>query len=169
MATASRDRPDVSSIEASFAAFFTANRTVLYRALYLLTGDRDEADDISQEALVRVWSNWSRVSRMDRPTGYLFRTALNVFRQRARSVKRRRWDPLAVSADGIEAADTRDELSRAVARLSPRRRIVLILVEVLGFEREEVAIFLRVRPGSVRMMLTRAKRDLRAHLGGEAE
>jgi len=52
--------------------------------MYLLTGDRREAEDLAQEALVRAFERWSRVRSMANPPGYVYRTAINLNRNRLR-------------------------------------------------------------------------------------
>lgn len=81
---------------ASFEAFFDAEHEGLFGALYLLAGDRQDAEELMQEAFLRIWERWDRVSRMQRPSGYLYRTALNLFRMRRRRLlvaARRLWRP----------------------------------------------------------------------------
>jgi len=73
---------------ATFEAFFDAERARLLRALYLLTGNRDEAEEVLQDAFIAVWERWDRVGAMDDPTGYLFRTALNRHRSGVRRAAR---------------------------------------------------------------------------------
>src|SRR4051812_24639048 len=68
----------------SFESFFETNRSRLFGALCLVTGNRQEAEDITQDAFLRIWERWDRMSEVEDPTGYLFRTAMNVFRNRAR-------------------------------------------------------------------------------------
>ena len=67
-----------------FAEFFQAEHVRLARAMYLVTGSAAEADELTQEAMVRIYERWDRVQRMDNPQGYLFRTALNLHRSRIR-------------------------------------------------------------------------------------
>jgi DNA-directed RNA polymerase specialized sigma24 family protein len=69
-----------------FEDFFEGERVRLFRALFAITGNRHEADDISQEAFLRLWERWDRVSAMDDPAGYLHQTAMNVFRDRRRRI-----------------------------------------------------------------------------------
>src|SRR5262245_22455768 len=76
--------PIPGATSTTFEAFFEAERVGLYRALFAITGSRHEAEDISQEAFLRVWERWDRVSALDEPVGYLHRTAMNVFRDRRR-------------------------------------------------------------------------------------
>lgn len=67
-----------------FEAFFGENRTKLFGALCLVTGNRHEAEEIAQDAFLKLWERWDRVSTLEDPTGFLFRTAMNVFRNRLR-------------------------------------------------------------------------------------
>jgi DNA-directed RNA polymerase specialized sigma24 family protein len=67
-----------------FEAFFGENRTKLFGALCLVTGNRHEAEEIAQDAFLKLWERWDRVSTLEDPTSFLFRTAMNVFRNRLR-------------------------------------------------------------------------------------
>jgi DNA-directed RNA polymerase specialized sigma24 family protein len=69
---------------ASFEEFFRTEQLRLHRVLFAITGSRQEAEDIGQEAFLRAWERWDRVSDMDDPAGYLHRTAINLFRDRSR-------------------------------------------------------------------------------------
>src|SRR5947207_2305974 len=73
-----------SSPAQTFEAFFDANHVRMLRALYLVTGSRAAAEDVLQEAFLKVWQRWDRVRRMDDPVGYLYRTGLNTARSRRR-------------------------------------------------------------------------------------
>ena len=78
--------PEGSSA-AGFDSFFLAEHVRLYRALYVITGTSHEAEELMQEAFVRVWERWDRVSGMENPAAYLYRTAMNEFRSRYRRAK----------------------------------------------------------------------------------
>ena len=71
-----------------FEDFFKAEQHRLFGALCLLTHDRIEAEEIDQDAFVRVWERWDRVGAMADPTGYLYRVAMNLFRSRYRRAER---------------------------------------------------------------------------------
>jgi RNA polymerase sigma-70 factor (ECF subfamily) len=116
-----------------------------------------------QEALVRVWERWDRVAGMDDPTGYLYRTAMNVLHsrvRRARTALRRsfRREP---STDALAAVEDRDSMSRRLARLTPRQRAVVVLVDLLEFTSEEAAQALGIRASTVRVLASRAHATLR--------
>ena len=68
----------------SFETFYEAESRVLFRRMWLVTGNPAEAEELMQEAFVRVWERWDRVGAMDDAVGYLYRTAMNLFRKRHR-------------------------------------------------------------------------------------
>jgi RNA polymerase sigma factor (sigma-70 family) len=152
----------------SFAAFFADEFTRLSRAMFLLTSSASEAEDLAQEAMVRVFERWDAVSNMAAPTGYLYRTAMNLHRSRLRRLARgaRRLVSPQIT-DVIRAADDRDELRRSLASLPVGQRQALVLVEWLGFDAEEAGRLLGVATVSVRVRVFRAKAALRQSPEGE--
>ena len=87
-AVSARAVPPEPALAPSFEAFFEVEHERLVRALYLVTGNAQEAEELMQDAFVAVWERWDRVSVMDDPTGYLYRTAMNRFRSRLRRASR---------------------------------------------------------------------------------
>src|SRR5262245_15224827 len=71
----------------TFEEFFGQHRHALFGALCVITGNRQEAEEITQDAFLRVWERWERVATLDRPDGYLFRVAMNAFRSRRRRAR----------------------------------------------------------------------------------
>jgi RNA polymerase sigma factor (sigma-70 family) len=131
------DRPMTPS-GGDFEAFFEAEHERLLRALFVVTGSAEVADELMQDAFVALWERWDRVGGMRDPTGYLYRTALNRFRSRLRAPKaaaRRviRADP---RPDPFDAVDDRDLVVRALAGLSERQRAALVLTDLLDFDSE---------------------------------
>ena len=57
----------VADEQASFEVFFRAEHARLYRALCMVVGSRDEAEEIAQDAFLRLWERWNRVSGMEAP------------------------------------------------------------------------------------------------------
>jgi RNA polymerase sigma-70 factor, ECF subfamily len=149
-----------------FEAFFEAERTRLLRALYLLTGNREEAEEVLQESFIAVWERWDRVGTMDEPTGYLFRTALNRYRSRVRRAARaaRRAVGQAHGGDGFAEAEDRVEIARALADLSPRRREAIVLTELLGYGSAEAGRLMGVADATVRRLAQDARADLKTTL-----
>src|SRR5919204_4203902 len=143
----------------SFEEFFRREHLRLLRALYLVAGNVHEAEELTQEAFLKVWERWGRVAPMEDPTGYLYRTAMNAFRSRYRRVARaaRRIVALRESVDEMRAAEERDVLMRALATLPTRQRSALVLTELLDYGADEVAAILRVKPVTVRVLASQAR------------
>ena len=143
-------------LEASrtFEAFYEAEARTLFRRLWLVTGNRAEAEELMQDAFLNVWQRWDRVGRMDEPVGYLYRTAMNLSRKRYRRavLAIRRTVGLAPSQDDFEDADDRQTVRRILATLPPRQRAALVLMEMLGFTAKEAGDALGVKDSTVRSL-----------------
>jgi RNA polymerase sigma factor (sigma-70 family) len=164
------DTADVPEGPPSFESFFDAEGERLFRALYVLTGNRHEAEELMQDAFVAVWERWSRVSVMESPAGYLYRTALNRFRSRYRLTARatRRAVGLAEGRDEFAAVDERDRVARALGGLPPRQRAAIVLTELLGYGSEGAGELLGIAASTVRALTTQARETLRTSLEPDA-
>jgi len=144
----------------TFEAFYQAEARTLFRRLWLVTGNRAEAEELMQDAFLCVWERWDRVGGLDDPLGYLYRTAMNLFRKRYRRamLSVRRTVGLAPSNDDFSDADDRHIVRRVLATLPPRQRAALVLTEMLGFTSKEAGDALGVTDATIRS-LTRHGRD----------
>jgi RNA polymerase sigma-70 factor, ECF subfamily len=157
----------------SFEAFFDEHYERLLRVLYLSTGERHEAEDLAQDAFVRLYERWDRVRGMEKPDGYLFRTALNLRRSRLRRLAvatRKLFMQLPrEEADPAVGSSQRDAIRRALAALPDGQREAVVLVEWLGMTDSEAGEVLGVSPGAVRVRLSRARAVLRGKLRGASD
>src|SRR6476661_6093626 len=71
-------------VHISFDAFFEEEHERVARALFFVTGNADDAEELMQDAFLKLWERWDRIDRIDDPTAYLFRVAFNGFRMRRR-------------------------------------------------------------------------------------
>ena len=147
-----------------FDALFRHLYPSLYRYLYRLTGDADAAEDIAQEAFLKLLRQ-SMPEAEVRP--WLFTVATNLVRDGVRKAERRqrlllaraqafpaalpRPDEVAEEAERIEAV-------RAALAQIPLRDRQLLLMREEGFSYEEMARAAGVAPGSVGTLLGRALR-----------
>ena len=69
---------------ARFDVFFEEERQRLFKALYFVTGNKHDAEELTQDAFLKLWERWDEIDRINDPTAYLFRVALNGFRLRRR-------------------------------------------------------------------------------------
>ncbi|MBX6722886.1 MAG: SigE family RNA polymerase sigma factor [Dactylosporangium sp.] len=117
--------------EESFRAYVSARIAALSRAAFLLTGDRQQAEDLVQLTLTRVARHWERVIANGDPDRYVRRS---MYHQHV-SLWRRRWRHVELHAEppDVPVADTIADTARAIvvrqalARLTPRQRAVLVL------------------------------------------
>jgi RNA polymerase sigma-70 factor, ECF subfamily len=151
-----------------FNGFFAEQRPRLFAALCLSTGDRELADELTQDAFVRVLERWSTVSGMEDPSGYLFVTAMNLFRKRLRRAKLAAWLPGGnPSVDtAFDTVDDRDVLVRALRSLTPRQRAAVVLTSLLDLPTSEAARALGIEESTVRALTTQARAQLRQTIGG---
>ena len=159
---------EIDAPDRDFSSFFSAHCERLVRAMYLLTGDNLEAEDLSQEAFVRTYERWDRISRMKSPAGYLYRTALNLNRRRLRRVLRSvsgaHLRDASSSEDPEVAVAARTDVANAVRSLARGQREVVILREWLDLPIDELAELLGISPESARVRLHRARQVLRKRL-----
>jgi RNA polymerase sigma factor (sigma-70 family) len=154
-----------------FASFFTQHHGALFRALWLLTRDRHEAEEVAQEAFLRMWERWDRVAVGPDPVAYLFRTAMNLWRSRLRrmAVAARKAIHGTDRDEGVESVDARDVVVRALATLPPRQRAAIVLVDVLDLTSERAGAVLGIRPVTVRVLAARARAALAKEMGANDE
>ena len=145
-----------------FADFFRAEYQTLLRAMYLISGNREEAQELAQDTFVKACERWDRVRGMDNPAGYLYRTAVNTRRSVARRLRLEAQRVLSLRPpDVIAQSDDRDQIRRALALLPVSQREAIVLVEWLGLTDAEAGRVLGVSARAVRVRISRAKSSLR--------
>jgi RNA polymerase sigma factor (sigma-70 family) len=161
-------RPHGGGTAISFEDFFRETHTALFRALSLVTGSRQEAEDVMQVAFMKVFERWDRVAAMENPEGFLYRVAMNEFRSRYRRAKRaiRRTITAAPTDDAFEEAiEDRDVVIRALRELVPQQRAVLVLTALLDYSAEEAGEMLGMKAPTVRTLGSRARASMRKTVG----
>jgi RNA polymerase sigma factor (sigma-70 family) len=149
-----------------FRSFFERERDGLFGALVLITGNRHEAEEIAQDAFLALWERWGRVRSLEDPTGYLYRTAMNLFRKRWRrtALALRKTVGLAQGGDAFAAADAREVVMKALSTVSRRQRAALVLTELLDFTSEEAGSALGIKPVTVRVLASQGRAALKKTL-----
>jgi RNA polymerase sigma factor (sigma-70 family) len=147
----------------TFAEFFLAEYQTLLRAMYLITGDPNDAEELAQETLVKACERWEQVGQMENPRGYIYRMAVNAHRSTIRKMRitARRAISLNDISDPISDSDDRDEIRRALGTLRVNQREAIVFVEWLGLSDVEAGKLLGVSAAAVRMRISRAKASLR--------
>jgi RNA polymerase sigma-70 factor (ECF subfamily) len=153
---------------ASFEAFYLEEFPVMFRMAFLIIGERAAAEDVVQEGFARAYARWSRVGGYEKPGAWL-RLVVVRLAVRYRSSRRRE---VGGKEEGVVASpDTtvRDQIVAALAALSSGERAAVVLHYLCDLPVGEVSLALRVRPGTVRVQLHRARSKLAGALAEEIE
>jgi len=147
----------------------------VYRLAYRLTGNRHDAEDLTQDVFVRVFRSLHRF-QPGTFEGWLHRITTNLFLDSARRKQKIRFDGLAEgSADRLpsawptpseELADAGldHDVATALAALPPEFRAAVVLCDIEGLSYEEIASVLDVKIGTVRSRIHRGRAQLRTAL-----
>jgi RNA polymerase sigma-70 factor (TIGR02957 family) len=149
-------------------------RPVAFAIAYRMLGSVSEAEDVVQEALLRVHQALDRGERIASPRAYVatVTTRLGINELRSARVRRERYvgdwlpEPIVTDAqdDPARHAETADSLSVAMLvlleRLSPEQRAVLLLHDVFGYDFAEIAGIVGKSEGNVRQLASRARRHV---------
>jgi RNA polymerase sigma-70 factor (ECF subfamily) len=158
--------------EEEFRAFYERTSRPLWAYLSRITGNRQEADDVLQEAYYRFYRAGASHADETHRRNSLFQIATNLVRDAARQAKRR--EDVAMVHDDQAASEIpaahgptpekqaamRTDLARAMKHLEPVQRELLWLAYAQGASHEEIAEVMGLRPVSIRTLLLRARRKL---------
>ena len=152
-------------LPASFAAAFPILYPKAYRASYRLLGNRQEAEDVAQEACARACIHWTKITRKADPAPWVVRVATNLaieqWRRRRRAARHGSTETIV-----LEPADARRvDLHRALETLPKRQRDTVVLRYVVDLSEAETAEALGCAPGTVKSHAARGLTALRVALG----
>jgi RNA polymerase sigma-70 factor (sigma-E family) len=152
---------------ADFEAFFADHHEALFRALWLLTRNRHEAEEVMQDAFLALWPRWEDVATGPDAVGYLYTTAMNVWRSRLRraAVAVRKAIHQIPPDDEMAAVEQRDAVVRALGPLPPRQRATVVLMDVLDLSSDQAGEILGISPATVRVLAARGRARLAKEIG----
>ncbi len=151
----------------------------VYRLAYRLTGNRHDAEDLTQDVFIRVF-RYLDTYQPGTFEGWLHRITTNLFLDRMRRKQRIRFDALSDesaarltgrSAGPEQAWDEThfdDDVQRALDSLAPDFRAAVVLCDIEGLSYEEISDVLGVKLGTVRSRIHRGRGQLRERLAHRA-
>jgi len=148
--------PDqVDTVEALYRERFAATS----RLAFLLTGDSDAADELAQEAFVRLYRS---IATVDNPGGFLRTALVNLCHdhRRRRDTVKKHPQPPGEPQPPPELPHTLDPTWQAIQALPERRRDAVVLRYYADLSTDEIARLLDVRPATVRSLLHRGLASL---------
>ncbi|RHA39648.1 RNA polymerase sigma factor SigE [Cellulomonas rhizosphaerae] len=148
----------------------------VYRLAYRLTGNRHDAEDLTQETFVRVFRSL-HTFQPGTFEGWMHRITTNLFLDQARRRQRIRMDAMGEEADrypsvdqlaaperAFEHGNLDHDIQRALDELPPEYRAAVVLCDIEGLSYEEIAVTLNIKLGTVRSRIHRARARLRVSL-----
>jgi RNA polymerase sigma-70 factor (sigma-E family) len=150
-----------------FATYVRTRSAGLVRAAYLLTGDRQLAEDLAQTALAKVSLRWELVSGRGDPDAYVRKTMVRT----AIGWRRRHWHgerptsvmPEVAVVDPTVAIDARHRLRAALLSLPPRQRAAVVLRFYEDLSEADVALTLGCSVGAVKSQTAKGLAKLRQY------
>lgn len=157
--------------DTEFSAFMAQAAPQLGRTAWLLCGDVHRAEELVQQTLVRTYVAWPRARETD-PLAYARRVLANLridsWRKHRRELLTAPEDlPEGHAASGAEGHANRDVLVRALMKLAPQRRRVVVLRYLMDLSEDEVARDLRISTGTVKSTASRGLQQLRSLVGDD--
>jgi RNA polymerase sigma-70 factor (ECF subfamily) len=150
------------------ADFYAGSYRRVVAQVAILTGSRPDAEELVQDAMIRLLPRWSKVSRYDNPEAWLrsvaMRLATNRWRRALVAAKhlQRMSSTVAPVPDGSSV-----DLQRALLGLPLPQRQVIVLHYLIGLSVEEIARELRIASGTVKSRLSRGRSALAQLLAEE--
>lgn len=162
--------PEPDPADRDFGEFIAGALPALLRFGHVLTGSPQEAEDLVQEALAKSLRRWRRASA-DNPGAYVRKVMVNTHLTRWRRwhgrVRLGEVPEVAADDPGLARSHEWDTLRRALARLPPRQRAVLVLRYLEDLPDPAIAAVLGCGTGTVRSQASRGLDALRPLLMAE--
>jgi RNA polymerase sigma-70 factor (ECF subfamily) len=163
-------RRGTPSEDEQFAEFFVSTFERVTRSVLVIVGDREAADEITQEAFVKALMHWQRIRNYDEPIGWVRKTAIRMAlrdRQRASrfetlSAGHEQADGAPPSVNGLD-----DHIVQALRTLSPMQRAAVALHYLDDLSVATIAETLGCAEATVRVHLHRGRQSLLAALNEE--
>jgi RNA polymerase sigma factor (sigma-70 family) len=153
--------------------------TRVYRLAYRLTGNRHDAEDLTQDVFIRVFRSLDTYEPGNFP-GWLHRITTNLFLDRVRRKSRLRMDGFGEGAEdrllshevlpesAVHDANFDPDIEMALASLSDEFRVAVVLCDIEGLSYEEISDVLGIKLGTVRSRIHRGRTQLRETLAHRA-
>ena len=158
----------------AFARLYGLTRGAVYALALSLLRDAHEAQDVAQDAFVRVWESAPSYRPQGSPMAWLLTVARNLALSRLRQSGRQttldeeEWNAIPAAASDVSPED-RQVLQDAMARLGAEERRIILLHAVAGLKHRETAQLLELPLSTVLSKYHRGLKKLRALMKGESD
>ena len=157
--------------ETQYIEFVNSLRDTVYRLARSIITDDVEAEDIVQDVFERVWRARDAVLASQYPRAYVCRMAHNLAIDRQRAKQRVQnfmgVESITAMADGDNETTTNDMAMitrRLISQLPEKQRLAMHMRDIEGYEMDEIASLLESDEASVRVNISRARKNVREQL-----
>jgi RNA polymerase sigma-70 factor (ECF subfamily) len=157
----------VTDVETAYSAFFRQEFARVVRTIHLIVRDEAKAEDVAQDAFLRLFQNWPKVSQFDRPEAWVRRIAIRI------AMRGRRRDQLW-TALRVKLVPTHDvpppnlDVADAIGRLPASQRAAIALYYYEDRPVAHIAAILGCTESTARVHLHHGRKRLAQLLGDEA-
>ena len=155
----------------AFKELFQQNVSRVYALCLRFSADKDTADDLTQKVFIKAWEKLKTFRGESRFSTWLHRIAVNIFLMHKRAEKRFLKktpcnEQIWINKNGkIESnVEINIDLEKAIASLPKQARMVLVLHDIEGYKHKEISDMLKIRIGTSKANLHRARKQLREEL-----
>ena len=158
----------------ALAALYQSTRGAVYGLALSLLRSREEAQDVTQDAFVRIWEKAPQYRPQGSPMAWLLTVARNLARSRLRRSERQttldeaEWNAIPAAAPDVSHED-RLVLQDALARLGAEEGQIVLLHAVTGLKHREIAQLLELPLSTVLSKYHRGLKKLKALMKGESD
>jgi RNA polymerase sigma factor (sigma-70 family) len=146
----------------------------LFRFAFKFLGNEEEAKDVVQEVLIKVWNGREQMSQIENWEAWCMRITRNLSLDRIRSMTRKHTEPIEVSYnlqhesltphETAEARESMQRITQFIADLPDKQRQVMHLRDVEGYSYNEICDILEIDLNQVKVNLFRARNSVREKL-----
>jgi RNA polymerase sigma-70 factor (ECF subfamily) len=170
-------------VHAAFDDLYKKYRNAVFGFAYYLTQNRGDAEDLFQEAWLRIAKKLPDEVNMKSIKAWIFTIVANLHRDELRKIRIRRLfflqkamslenalypvlpeKPVSINSDEAYQTDMGKDIAQALARLPDRQRRVFVLKEIADFKQAEISDILGIPLGTVKSLMHRAVNRLRREL-----
>jgi RNA polymerase sigma-70 factor, ECF subfamily len=158
----------------AFASLMTRHYAIVYRVIWRVMNGHADAEDVTQEAFMRLWNNPSQLRDATALRAWLIRVATNLANDRYRGQSmagQETMDDLADERDSAAQALMRNEaqirIDRAIARLPDRQRLALTLIHLENLGQRTAAEIMELSIDALESLVARARRALKEDLASD--
>ena len=153
-------------------ALFHQYYSFLVRTAFYITNDQALAEDIAQEAIIKVWDKRNKLNRVENLKAYVSRMVRNsalYHMSKSQSSSRQLeqflyFEERVAEITDLQSEDIKAELSKALTRLPPKCRLIFSMNRFEGLTNDEIAGYLNISKRTVETQISKALKILRVEL-----